>query len=220
MYGIGLDWVGKLVEEVGGTTLGSYFETNIFEPLAMSSTAFAMSDDMNARKASMHVRGNDGSYTVLPFEMPSNPEFENGGGGLYSTVTDYLRFTRAILNSGSLDGNRVLEPETVAEMSRNSMGDIDVVTLESAIPAFSNDANLFPGMVQKWGLSFLINTEDTTEGRSAGSLAWAGLANSYFWIDPAKDVCGIWATQLFPFADGPSLQCFREFEAAAYESLT
>jgi CubicO group peptidase (beta-lactamase class C family) len=94
-----------------------------------------------------------------------------------------------------------------------------VVTLKTAIPPFSNDANFYPDMTQKWGLSFLINTEETAEGRSAGSLAWAGLANSYYWIDPLKGVCGVWSTQLVPFADDDSLQNFRDFERAVHTSL-
>jgi methyl acetate hydrolase len=140
-----------------------------------------------------------------------------GGGGLYSTVGDYLRFTRAILRGGELDGQRVLQPETVAEMSRNNMGDCDVVTLKTVHP-FTLDANFYPDMVQKWGLSFLINTEETPEGRSAGSLAWAGLANSYFWIDPTRDITGVYLTQMFPFADPGSIGLFRDFERAVYAS--
>ena len=141
-----------------------------------------------------------------------------GGGGLYSTVGDYLRFTRAILRGGELDGNRVLRAETVAEMCRDSLGGPCVTPLTSLHP-FSNDANFYPGMTLKWGLSFLINTEDTPEGRSAGSLAWAGLANSYYWIDPVKNVTGVMATQLFPFADVEAFALFQEFESAVYSSL-
>jgi methyl acetate hydrolase len=216
-YGINIDWAGKMVEAVTGKDLDTVMRTDLFEPLGMSSTGFKITDGQRERLAGVHVRSADG-LAPLEFEMPQEPEFWMGGGGLYSTVGDYLRFTRMILRGGELDGQRVLAPETVAEMSRNSMGDCDVTTLVSIHP-FSNDANFYPGMTQKYGLSFLINTEDTPEGRSAGSLAWAGLANSYYWIDPAKNVTGVFATQIFPFADVEAFALFKEFESAVYASL-
>ncbi len=219
MYGINIDWVGKMVEAASGMKLGDYMKANIFDPLGMTSTSFAISPEMRSRLASVHQRDDDGSLAVFPFELPAEPEFQMGGGGLYSTVSDYLRFTRAFLNQGSLDNAQILAPETVALMSQNSMGELDVKTLHTAVPSFSNDANFYPDMQQKWGLSFLINTEETKEGRSAGSLSWAGLANSYYWIDPVKDICGVWATQLVPFADDVAMQNFRDFEAALYASL-
>jgi CubicO group peptidase (beta-lactamase class C family) len=216
-YGTNIDFAGLMVEAVTGQDLEQYFKANLFEPLGMASTGFKISDDQRARLASVHVRAEDGSLSPIEFEMPQEPEFLMGGGGLYSTVGDYLRFTRAILRGGELDGQRVLQPETVADMSRNNMGDCDVVTLKTVHP-FTLDANFYPDMVQKWGLSFLINTEETPEGRSAGSLAWAGLANSYFWIDPARDITGVYLTQMFPFADPGSIGLFRDFERAVYAS--
>jgi CubicO group peptidase (beta-lactamase class C family) len=111
-----------------------------------------------------------------------------------------------------------LAADTVAEMSRNNMGSCNVTTLISVHP-FSHDANFYPDITQKWGLSFMINTEETPEGRSAGSLAWAGLANSFYWIDPAKNVTGVMATQLFPFGDVEAIGLFREFESAVYRSV-
>jgi CubicO group peptidase (beta-lactamase class C family) len=74
-------------------------------------------------------------------------------------------------------------------------------------------------MEKKWGLSFLINTAQTPEGRSAGSLAWAGLANTYFWIDPARDVAGVILMQLLPFADTTCLEAFAGFERGVYAAL-
>lgn len=219
VYGMGIDWAGKLVEAISGQTLGAYFQEHILGPLGMTSTAFEITPDMRGRLASIYARTETDGFEVLPFEMPQDPEFQMGGGGLYSTVTDYLRFTRAMLNRGVLDGQRILRAETVEEMSRNNMGELDVTTMKTVLPHYSNDANFYPGMQQKWGLSFLINTEEAKEGRSANSLAWAGLANSYFWIDPHKDVCGVWATQLFPFADEVAMQNFRDFEAGVYDSL-
>jgi CubicO group peptidase (beta-lactamase class C family) len=215
-YGISIDWVGKMVEAATGNDLETVMRTDIFEPLAMTSTGFKLTTAQRERLAGVHLRGPEG-LSYLGFETPQEPEFWMGGGGLYSTVSDYLRFTRMILRGGELDGNRVLAADTVADMGRDHLGAPSVTTLTSVHP-YSNDANFYPDMTQKWGLSFLINTEDTAEGRSAGSLAWAGLANTYFWIDPVKDVTGVMATQLFPFVDVEALALFREFEAAVYRS--
>jgi CubicO group peptidase (beta-lactamase class C family) len=217
-YGVNIDWAGLMVEAVTGQTLEQYFAEHLFGPLGMTSSSFKLTADQRSRLASVHVRGEDGSLTPIEFEMPQDPEFLMGGGGVYSTVGDYLRFTRMILRGGELDGERVLQPETVAEMSRNNMGDCEVVTLKTCHP-FTLDANFYPDMVQKWGLSFLINTEVTPEGRSPGSLAWAGLANSYFWIDPTKDLTGVFLSQVFPFADEGAIGLFRDFERAIYQSL-
>ena len=102
----------------------------------------------------------------------------------------------------------------------NHIGDLNVVTLKTVNPDLSNDANLFPGMTQqKWGLSFAINTEPGPAGRSAGSLAWAGLFNTYFWLDPNKRVTGTIMTQLLPFADAPLLKLFAKFESGLYAAV-
>ena len=218
-YGINLDWVGKMVEAVTGQKLGDYLQENILGPLAMSSTSFKISPSQRARLASMHARGPDDSLSVFPFELPQEPQFQMGGGGLYGTAQDYIRATQMFLNRGTLDGNRVLNPETVETMSKNHIGNIDVVELKTVAPPFSNDVNLYPGMKLKWGLGFLINTEQTPQDRSPGSLAWAGLANTFFWIDPVKRVTGIFLTQILPFFDHRAIALFQDYEEAVYKSL-
>jgi CubicO group peptidase (beta-lactamase class C family) len=218
-YGIGIDWVGKIVEAVSGKKLSAVMRENIFDPLGMLDTGFKVTPDMRARLAKVHQRVDNGGFEPLEFEVPQEPEFETGGGGLYSTAGDYLEFVRMILNRGFANGCRLLEPETVAMMSTNQMGDCRVSELKSSLPALSRDAEFFPGMPKTWGLSFMINTRQAPTGRSAGSLAWAGLANSYYWIDPAQGVGGVYLTQIFPFADPKSLRLFYEFESAVYDSL-
>jgi methyl acetate hydrolase len=219
VYGISIDWAGKMVEAASGQKLGVFMDENLFGPLGMTSTSFLLSVSQRARLSSMHKRGSDGSLTLFPFEFNQNPEFQQGGGGLYGSMQDYLRFTQMILRGGTLNGRRVLKPETVRIMSQNQMSDIDCVELKTAMPDYSNDANFFPEMKQKWGLSFLINTERTREGRSPGSLSWAGLSNCYFWIDLTKGVTGCFMTQIFPFFDRLAVKLFRAFEAAVYESI-
>ena len=161
----------------------------------------------------MHNRTPSG-FEATDTELPQDPEFEMGGGGLYSTAGDYLRFTRMIMGGGALDGTRVLARETVATMSANAMGDLVCRELKTAAPPFSNDVDFIDGM--KWGLSFLINPQPMPTGRSAGSLAWAGLANSYYWIDPVRQVTGVYATQLLPFFDEKAVRLFQDFETAVY----
>jgi len=104
-------------------------------------------------------------------------------------------------------------------MAENAIGDLDVRQLKTAIPAYSNDAEFFPGMVKKWSLGFMISTVAAAGGRSAGSLAWAGLGNTYFWIDPAQGIAGVILMQLLPFADAKALALFDAFEKALYAEM-
>jgi methyl acetate hydrolase len=189
-YGISIDWVGKAVERVSGQSLGDYFAEHIFAPIGMKDTGFALTADRRSRLAGMHARGEDGILAPIPFELPQQPEFQMGGGGLYGTAADYLAFQQLFLNEGRADGRQVLRPETVRLMSQNAIGDLDVRLLASVVPAYSNDAEFFPGMVKKWGLGFMISTEAVPGGRGPGSLAWAGLGNTYFWIDTANGIAG------------------------------
>ena len=215
-YGIGLDWAGKVVERVSGQSLEDYLREHVCGPLGMRDTAFVIGPDQRRRLAGMHVRNPDGSLQVIQFEVPQEPEFYMGGGGLYGTGPDYLRFLRMLGRGGELDGVRVLAPETVAEMARNQIGDLEVGALKTAIPTSSNDAEFFPGMVKRFSLGFMINTEDASTGRVAQSLAWAGLANTYYWLDPTRRLAGVLLTQVLPFADDRVLRLFGRFESAIY----
>ena len=104
-------------------------------------------------------------------------------------------------------------------MGQNHIGDLAMGKMTTAAPMYTNDVDLYPEQVKKWGLSFMINTAKTAEGRSAGSLAWAGLANTYFWIDPSRDVTGVILMQLLPFADAKCLEAFAGFERGVYAGL-
>ncbi|QCI64911.1 serine hydrolase domain-containing protein [Phreatobacter stygius] len=216
-YGISIDWAGKMVEAVSGQRLESYFADHLFAPLGMKDTMFKMGADQLARHAPIHARTPDG-LVATDMMIPQEPEFFMGGGGLYSTARDYLAFATMILNGGAGNGNRVLKAETVAEMSRDQIPGIKIGTLVSAIPPATNDANFFPGVSQGWGLSFLINRDRSPEGRPAGSLAWAGLANTFFWIDPKTRITGILLTQILPFFDVEAIKLFRAFETGVYRA--
>jgi methyl acetate hydrolase len=218
-YGTNIDFVGKAVEAASGKKLDAYMRENLFTPLGMNDTGFRITDSMRQRLVGMHARGEDGALAPIPFEMEQAPEFHMGGGGLYGTAADYIKFTQMILNKGRGNGNQVLKPETVALMGQNHIGELTMGKMTTALPPFTNDVDLYPDIVKKWGLSFLINTAKTPEGRSAGSLAWAGLANTYFWIDPARNVSGVILMQLLPFADTRALEAFAGFERGVYAGI-
>jgi methyl acetate hydrolase len=218
-YGINIDFVGKAIEAVTGQKLDAYLHENLFSPLGMSDTGFKLGPSQRERLVGMHARGADGTLAPIPFELDQEPEFHMGGGGLYGTAGDYIKFTQMVLNKGRGNGNQVLKPETVATMSENHIGELAMTKMIAAVPGVTNDVDLYPGIVKKWGLSFMINTQATPEGRSAGSLAWAGLANTYYWIDPARDITGVILMQLLPFADQHCLAAFAGFERGIYAGL-
>lgn len=216
-YGINIDWAGKMIEQVSGRSLGRYLRENLFAPLGMDSTGFFITEGMRRRLASTHLRGEDGQLAVFPFEIPQEPEFEMGGGGLYSTAGDYLKFLRMVLNLGQLGGERILSPEGALSLGLNHMGDCRVYKLKAAIP-LTNDAEFFEGIPKSWSLAFQINHEKAPTGRPAGGLMWAGLANSYYWLDPSHGLAGVYITQIFPFADHRSLPLYYDFEKAVYDA--
>lgn len=217
-YGIGIDWAGRLVELVSGQKLEDYLQQHILRPLGMQDTSFTLRPDMQTRLVPAAARTPDGVVRI-EFEFPSDGDFHMGGGGLYSTGPDYLRFTRMLLNGGSLDGAQVLKPETVKLMGQNAIGDINVPPFVSDNPAVALSAELFPGQVAKWGLSFVINTEDIPGCRAANSLAWAGVHNTFFWIDPTRQLTAVLLMQLLPANDPGVLKTLIGYEAGLYASV-
>jgi methyl acetate hydrolase len=218
-YGIGIDWAGKMVEAVSGQKLDAYFQQNIFGPLGMTDTSFKLSPSQRSRLSRVHARDAKGALAPIEFGLPEEPEFLMGGGGLYGTARDYLAFTQMIVQGGTLKGAQVLRRETVDLMSQNHIGALEIGPIKTAAPELSNDVHLFPGISTKWGLSWVINAQALPTGRSAGSLAWAGLANTYFWIDRTKRVSGIFLSQLLPFFDATAVDLLTRFETEVYRAL-
>lgn len=220
-YGSNMDWAGQVVEGVTGKRLNEVMQERIFAPLGMADTAFVMTPSMRSRLARIHQRGADGSLTPLgDFELPQEPEVHMGGHGLYSTVGDYCRFIRMWLNDGAGEGGRVLKRETVLLAEKNGLGEMKIKGLPGVIPSLSNDAEFFPGQPKSWALTFMVNDVEAPTGRPAGALAWAGLANLFYWIDRQNGIGGFWATQIFPFADPVSVTGYVDFETAVYRGLT
>jgi methyl acetate hydrolase len=219
-YGINTDLVGLAVEAASGQRLHHYIRDHLCAPLGMTDTTFVLSEAQRARLTRVHAHRADGSLEVTDWPVGGEPGYCMGGGGICSTARDYLTFLRMLLAGGTLGGARILTSETVAEMGRNQMGALDVLPMRSGDPTRSNDCELFPGMVKKWGLGFLINTQQAPGGgRSAGSLAWAGLGNTYFWLDPTRRVAGVILMQILPFADREALGLLDRFERAVYAAL-
>ena len=218
-YGINIDWVGLLVEAASGQKLDAYVQQHILGPLGMKDTGFATTPEQRARQASVHQRQADGSLQPQPLETPFTPEFWAGGGGLYSTAPDYMVFLQALLHDGAFHGARILRPETVARMGQNQIGAIEAGILKTTAPASSTDVDFFPGASLKWGLATMINMQPGPNGRSAGTLTWAGLFNTHYWIDPARHVAAVIMTQILPFGDPPAKRRYGQFERAIYDSL-
>ena len=215
-YGISVDWLGKLVEKVSGQTLEAYFRQHIFEPLGMTDSFFNVPTEKQGRVVALHVRQENGSF-VEPPPQPLKPvKFFSGGGGLYSTASDYMKFERRVLDGGKLGNKRVLRSETVEQMSRNQIGDLTLVPLNSVFPQLAKNPIRVPGSLDKFGLGFAINSKPVEGGRSAGSLAWAGINNTYFWIDPQRKTCAVVLMQFLPFSDDAAISTVENFERAVY----
>jgi len=215
-YGINIDWIGRLVEAVSGKPIDVVLRERILAPLGMRDTGFAPTDQQRARHALVHQRRADGSLEPQPLPPSFTPEFYAGGGGLASTARDYLRFLEMLLHGGGLDGTRILRPEIVALMNKNQIRGLPAGIMTSYVPERSNDVDFFPGAPLRWGLGYMINMAPGPNGRSAGTVSWAGLFNSYYWLDPARRVAGVILTQILPFADPAVLRLYGEFERGVY----
>ena len=214
-YGINIDWLGQVIEAVSGQTLDVYLRQHVTGPLGMTDTGFVLESGHRARLARTHMR-TGGVLAPIDFATNQAPEFFSGGGGLYGTAPDYLRFIAAFLAGGA----PVLGPRSVALMSQNQVGDLPAGLMgDAAMPQLTNSVDYFPGSVSKWGFGFLINTVQLPGGRSVGSLTWAGLANTYYWIDPARGVGGVIMMQMLPFGDPEALKLLAGFEQAVYAAL-
>jgi CubicO group peptidase (beta-lactamase class C family) len=219
-YGIGIDWLGQVIEAVSGKRLDAYCRDEIFSPLAMADTDFECEGARRARLAGVHARAADGSLSAITLDPPSHPEVYGAGYGLYSTARDYMQLLLMLLNEGKWNGAQILRPETVDYMLRNHIGELEVGKLTTVMPAISCDAEFFPGMEKKHSLATMINMTPARGMRAAGSHTWAGALNTFFWLDPASGVAGVILMQLLPFADPKAIDALVAFEKAVYAGRT
>jgi CubicO group peptidase (beta-lactamase class C family) len=215
-YGTGLDFTGRLVEALSGMSLEDYFQAKIFRPLEMADTTYILPESKFDRLVTGYQRQPDGTLKPATRRRPAPPKEFNGGGGLYSTAGDYVRFLQMILHKG----RGILKPKTVESMEVNQIGSATAGKMKSYQPELSSDVDMQPGATEKWGLGFLINTTPYAGGRSAGSLAWAGISNTFFWIDPKRSRCAVLLMQFRPFVDKEAMGLLGDFERAVYSTLT
>ena len=218
-YGISIDWLGMVIEAIASERLDAILSEFVLGPLEMRDTAHVPTAEMRARLASMHQREADGA--LIPLETRLREQFEviPGGGGMFGTIGDYMRFLGMWLNDGEAPRGRVLRPETVAWAARDGLDGLKVQPLPAMEPSIARSVDFFPGQPKSWAYSFLVNDTPAPTGRAAGSLAWGGLGNLYYWIDRTNGVAGMWATQLYPFMDPTSFEGATRFETAVYEGL-
>jgi len=217
LYGTSTDWVGRLVEKISDQSLEDYFRQHVFTPLGMVDTFYFVPKEKEARLVTVNRRIADGSIARESVQPPTSGFTPIGGGGLSSTAHDYLRFTRALLNGGELDGARILSAGTVALMGQNHIGALGVPAQKTAIPERSDDFSFIAHGRDKWGLGFLITADAVPGKRSAGSLSWGGINNTYYWLDPTRGITGVILTQFLPFADRKALALYDVFERGVYQ---
>ncbi|EIW77913.1 beta-lactamase [Coniophora puteana RWD-64-598 SS2] len=227
-YGIGIDWVGILIERVTGKKLGTYFDDHIFGPLGLKDTAFEVKPHMRPRLSGMHARLSED--TII--EQPHRPigyavenEFHSGGGGLFSTIHDYLMMIAIFMNDGKgWNGAQILKPQTVALATRDNMPSALAPAMDAPVYSSREDLandlpNIFPGSVKGWGLTFMISKNELPTGRSPGSINWCALCNIFWWVDIKKGVAGMLATQILPLFDAPVVGTLFKAEAELYRGL-
>jgi len=216
-YGYSADWTGRLVEAVSGLNLEQYFQRNILQPLGMNDTSFIFPAEKFDRLVGRAQRQNGGPLQEVPRAMPPKPAAFNGGGGLNSTAPDYIKFMQMILRYGrSGVREEILTAKSVEMMSVNQIGGLGAGKLKSFLPNISSDVDVHPGFIDKWGLGFLINTTAYPGGRTAGSLAWAGVYNTFYWIDQPRGLCAVIMMQFLPFVDREAVGLLGDFERAVY----
>ena len=214
-YGVNTDWLGLVVERLSGQSLGSYLRQFVYGPLGMNDSTFAPSAEQRERLLRVMQRQADGTLAPSPIDLPPTSEWDAAGHGSYGTVQDYGRFVQAWLN----DGAGILEPATVRMALQDHLGQIQLPALiKSILPELSKDVPALP-VPQTWGLGFHLVLADLPGMRSSGTGDWAGLFNSYYWIDRSKGIGGVLMTQLLPFFDMPVIETLMGFETAVYQQV-
>ena len=217
-YGASTRVLGEVIEKITGERIDAYLETHIFVPLGMRDTSYTVPPEKYSRVVTVHQKANNAiTETQNPTPIPATIR---GDGGLFSTAADYSRFVQVILNRGQLGGVRILKESTVAEMSKNQTGSVKVRLQPSADPLRSKP---YPQGADEdvWGLGFQIAAPRTPNPsmRSPGSLSWAGINNTYYWIDPQKQIGAVILMQMLPFYDEAALRVLNGFEERVYRNL-
>ena len=215
-YGPGIDWLGLVVEKLDGRRIDQFCQEEIFAPLKMTDTVFELDEARMSRLATNYGRGEDGRFAPFDLMPPPSPEVYGMGHALYSTPADYMRFVRAMLGAGELEGARVLSRAAMQQMLANQIGHLTIPEMVSLAPPISANVNLFPGTPKTHSIGFLRTEEDVPGMRAAGSQGWAGICNTHYWFDPSNGVGAVLMTQSLPFVEPGLVKTYTAFEKAVY----
>ncbi len=220
-YGIGLDWVGKIIEKVSGTDLNQYTQTHILRPLRMDHTSFSITDLDGDALVPLALRGDDGSMSDVTQLMPTVTDGPYlGGGGLYSNVDDYMKFMRMLLQNGQAPDGQILPADMVTDMFVNQIGDKQVVHMPTFNPMLAAAHGWFEGTSMKWGYGFMLNEAEIAGRRSAGAGAWSGLYNTFFAIDRSRETACVVMMQMLPVYNEAALAVFDIFERSVFAATS
>ena len=217
-YGASTRVLGELIETITGERIDAYLEKHILGPLGMRDTSYTVPQAKYSRVVTTNQKVNG---TITETQNPDPiPATIRGDGGLFSTAADYSRFVQMILNRGQLGGVRILKDSTVAEMSKNQIGSVKVRLQPTADPLRSRPYPLGAGE-DVWGLGFQIAAPKSPSPsmRSPGSLSWAGINNTFYWIDSQKQIGAVILMQVLPFYDEAALRVLQGFEERVYKNL-
>ena len=222
LYGSSTDWAGKLVEKVSGMDLEAYFRKHITGPLQMDCTYFNVPDSLKSFIVSYGRRGDDGkqALTELPNRIPATKDtILSGGGGLFSSPSDYTKLLQCILNDGTYEGGRILNKATIEKMNQNQIGAINLNPEGRHFdPAVCCNFNGLMDENSRWGLAYMIDTTPKPYGREAGTVLWGGLFNTYYYIDIKSGIAVSMYSQHIPFNHLETTSLFEQFSELVYNN--
>lgn len=217
-YGASTRVLGDVIEKVTGERVDAYLDRHVTGPLGMRDTTYTVPQQKYARVVTAHQKEN-GKITETQNEAVI-PATIRGDGGLFSTAADYARFVQMVLNKGQLGGVRIVSERTIAEMAKNQTGGVKVRLQPTANALRSRPYPLGAGE-DVWGLGFQLAAPKTPNPsmRSPGSMSWAGIYNTFYWIDPQKQVGAVILMQMLPFYDEKAIGALQGFEQRVYANL-
>ena len=210
-YSVSTDVLGRVVEVASGQAFDAFVEARILGPLGMDDTAFWVPAEKRGRFMANYAKVGDRLVVAdspVDGQYTRPPAFPSGGGGLTSTASDYIRFAQMLLAGGSLEGVRILAPETVAKMRTNHLPD--------ALVPIDLGTYISPGYGFGLGFAVMVDPGASPEPDNDGVFRWAGAANTFFWIDPEAELVGMVWTQFTPFA---AYDLEREFQTLVYGAI-
>ncbi|MEM7270364.1 MAG: serine hydrolase domain-containing protein [Pseudomonadota bacterium] len=211
-YGTGIDWLGLAVQEAMGERLEVLVEERLLKPLGIESLVFALDLEQEARLTEANII-KDGSKTTLANDPPHKPDHAPMGSALYGDAAGFARLLQMILRGGE----DVLSPASIDSLFSPRTGPLPPMISQS--PTASADVDLFPGYKATFALGGLRVEQDIPGKRRAGSVGWAGMLNTHFWIDRTAGVAGLAMMQHLPFVDANAMAVYDAFERALYKEL-